>query len=246
MEESLSTEEANPSTEFGFDANQLEMLIEAGGPVVIILIALSVIALTVTLLKVWQFSQIGFGFKKHCEMAISYWQSNQTSVALNTLQPSKHPIKKVLAAAIAGMSNSNLNIEHVQDEVTRIAKQELNRMRTYLKTLEIIATLSPLLGLLGTVLGMIKAFQQLQKAGAQVDPAALSGGIWEALLTTAVGLIVAIPAVIAFNWLDKKVANYRHIMEDYVTRVFAVDAHSFINNNSRQENTPAKRAQMAT
>ena len=94
------------------------------------------------------------------------------------------------------------------------------RLRSLLRPLELIATLSPLLGLLGTVLGMIEAFRQLEVAGNQVDPAILSGGIWQALLTTAVGLVVAIPVVLAHAWLERKVERCGHLMEDAVTQVF--------------------------
>jgi biopolymer transport protein ExbB len=70
------------------------------------------------------------------------------------------------------------------------------------------------------VLGMIEAFQRLQAAGSQVDPAILSGGIWQALLTTAVGLTVAIPVVLAHAWLERRVEHCGHQMEDAATRVF--------------------------
>jgi biopolymer transport protein ExbB len=65
--------------------------------------------------------------------------------------------------------------------------------------LELISTIAPLLGLLGTVLGMIAAFQALQESGSRADPAILAGGIWEALLTTAAGMAVAIPASITLD-----------------------------------------------
>lgn len=65
-----------------------------------------------------------------------------------------------------------------------------------------MAQLAPLLGLFGTVLGMISAFQALQQAGAQVDPSILAGGIWVALLTTAVGLAVAMPTSVALSWFE--------------------------------------------
>ena len=96
----------------------------------------------------------------------------------------------------------------------------LDVLRSNLRTLEVIATLSPLLGLFGTVLGMINAFQELQNAGNQVDPGILSGGIWLALTTTAIGLAVAIPAVLAHNWLDRRVERHERFMESSVTQVF--------------------------
>jgi biopolymer transport protein ExbB len=96
----------------------------------------------------------------------------------------------------------------------------LHELRAFLRPLEVIATLSPLLGLLGTVLGMIVAFQQMEAAGRQVDPTVLSGGIWQALLTTAVGLAVAIPVVAVHSWLERKTDRVAHHMNDAVTRVF--------------------------
>src|SRR3546814_3183218 len=78
----------------------------------------------------------------------------------------------------------------------RCGNEALEGLRGQLGALEVIGSVSPLLGLFGTVLGMIEAFRQLAEAGSQVSPAILSAGIWEALLTTAVGLAVAIPVVV--------------------------------------------------
>jgi len=72
---------------------------------------------------------------------------------------------------------------------------------------------------------MIEAFRQLEGAGTQVDPAVLSGGIWQALLTTALGLVVAIPVVTAFTWLDRRVESYSIYINDAVTRVFTLSGN---------------------
>ena len=82
--------------------------------------------------------------------------------------------------------------------------------------MEVISNIAPLLGLLGTVIGMINAFSKLEEAGSRVDPAILAGGIWEALLTTAFGLIVAIPALAAFYWLDGRVDKAREDMRHLI------------------------------
>ncbi len=92
-------------------------------------------------------------------------------------------------------------------------------MRGGLRTLEVISALSPLIGLLGTVFGMIGAFQALESAGSQVDPSILSGGIWEALLTTAAGLTVAIPALAAFHWADRTIELCREKLQDRLARL---------------------------
>ena len=90
------------------------------------------------------------------------------------------------------------------------------------RLLELVGHLSPLLGLLGTVLGMIEAFQALEASGTRADPALLSGGIWEALLTTAVGLIVAVPALVALAWLEGVHERIMRRTEDVLTRLFTL------------------------
>ena len=124
--------------------------------------------------------------------------------------------------AVATSPESPADEALVREEMQRVGARELESLRSHLRVLEVIGTLSPLLGLFGTVLGMIEAFRRLEEAGSRVDPAILSGGIWEALLTTAIGLAVAIPAVAALNWLERKVERLRHDMEDCATRLFTM------------------------
>ena len=111
----------------------------------------------------------------------------------------------------------------MREEVARHVGVVLESLRTGFRPLEVISSLAPLLGLFGTVLGMIEAFRRLEEAGNQVNPAILSGGIWEALLTTAVGLAVAIPVVVLLNWLERRVDRVTHEMDNIVARVFTVD-----------------------
>ena len=101
--------------------------------------------------------------------------------------------------------NSSKNWKDQEIE-TLIHKKYLKSQR-FLPSLEIIAQVSPLIGLLGTVIGMIDSFNELELGGSLVDPSILAGGIWTALLTTAMGLIVAIPALISHYFLDKKLTN---------------------------------------
>ena len=120
------------------------------------------------------------------------------------------------------MADRTLSEETVKEEVVRVASLQLDSLRSGLRTLALIASLSPLIGLLGTVIGMIEAFQALEAAGSRVDPAILSGGIWVALLTTAAGLVVAIPAAVAHNWFEGAVYRCRRAMEDAATQVFTL------------------------
>ena len=105
----------------------------------------------------------------------------------------------------------------------RYGANALESLRAGFRALEVIASLAPLLGLFGTVLGMIEAFRGMEQAGNQVNPAVLSGGIWEALLTTALGLGVAMPVVVALSWLERRVDRLAHAMGHVVSGVFTVD-----------------------
>jgi biopolymer transport protein ExbB len=97
----------------------------------------------------------------------------------------------------------------------------IRSMERYLRGLATIASLSPLLGLLGTVIGMIKSFSQIELHGGSVNASLLAGGIWEALLTTAAGLVVAIPCLLFYNlfqgkveWVESQLASLGKELKD--------------------------------
>lgn len=204
-------------TEF---ARRIGALMDLGGPVVMLLVLMSVVAIAIALLKLWQFHSLRLGRQGFVAGCLESLRQGEDDVVLERLAAERNPIARVMEVAVRGRRDPELPLELVREEVTRVATGYLDALRSYLRGLEVIGSLAPLLGLLGTVLGMIDAFRQLENAGSQVDPALLSGGIWEALLTTAVGLAVAIPAVILLNWLEGRVERFRHRMEDAVTRVF--------------------------
>jgi len=194
--------------------------LQVGGPVVWILMVFSVVALTIVLLKLWQLSSLRAESLKTSNLALEQWRNeNDAENALERLNE-KRPIDALVAYTMRALLAGNTQVDLIREEAERRAMNQLSQLRSYLRPLEIIATLSPLLGLLGTVLGMITAFQQMEGAGSQVDPSVLSGGIWQALLTTAVGLAVAIPVVTLQSWLERKVERIAHNMNDAVTQVF--------------------------
>nr|VFJ74037.1 MAG: Biopolymer transport protein ExbD/TolR [Candidatus Kentron sp. FW] len=154
--------------------------------------------------------------------ALAHWREGNSFDALAILEGQRNPAAQTLFRAIRGRIAA-LPEARVREEVMRYGQGALFQLRLGLGPLEVIGTLAPLLGLLGTVLGMIKAFQQLEAAGNHVDPAILSGGIREALLTTAVGLCVAIPVVALLNWLERGVDHLAHDMDNFVTQIFTED-----------------------
>lgn len=199
--------------------DQIKDFLIVGGPVVWILMGFSVIAVTIVLVKTWQLTTLRAESRKSVDAALDAWRNRDIDGALAKLSD-KRPVESIVAYAMDALRHTNREVATVREEAERRALNVLHDLRSFLRPMEIIASLSPLLGLLGTVLGMITAFQQMEAAGSQVDPSVLSGGIWQALLTTAVGIAVAIPVVAMHAWLERKVERVTHIMNDAVTQVF--------------------------
>ena len=202
---------------------RLLAFLDAGGPVVLILLGCSVVALAIILVKFWQFSAARLGDRRRAPQAIALLRGGRSEEALALLSGARNPVAQVVARAIHGRQRRDLPEAVVREEVLRSGNEVLERLRAQLGALEVIGGVAPLLGLFGTVLGMIEAFRRLSEAGSQVDPAILSSGIWEALLTTAVGLAVAIPVVVLCNWFERRVERVAHEMENLVTQVFTPD-----------------------
>jgi hypothetical protein len=149
--------------------------------------------------------------------------ARQLKTELAAVQGAGDPASVTLATAIRGSLRTDVSEASVREEVERVAASGINALKSHLGLFDTIGSLAPLLGLLGTVLGMIQAFRAMEAAGRNVDPAILSGGIWAALLTTAAGLIVAIPVVAIASWFDRSILQVARKTEDAVTRIFTPD-----------------------
>lgn len=203
----------------GFSLSTLMELIELGGPIVVILMLMSVYGLAIVTLKLWQFRSIRLGERRFIEPAIAAWRTGDIYKANHVLENQPNPIARAMNLVVKG-SEAGIAEASLREEVARTAARDINVLRRHFRPLEVIGNTAPLLGLLGTVIGMIAAFNQMEAAGSQVDPSVLSGGIWEALLTTAVGLVVAIPAVAVLNFLERCVERLHEDMQDALGRVF--------------------------
>ncbi len=122
------------------------------------------------------------------------------------------PVSRMLAVGLKARKDPLWKLE---EKLTVSGQEEIQGLRKNLRGLEVIAAISPLMGLLGTVLGMVKAFNKVAQYKGQVDPSLLAGGIWEALLTTAAGLAVAIPVVIMLNYFERKVEAISFLLGKY-------------------------------
>jgi biopolymer transport protein ExbB len=188
-------------------------LIERGGWVMYWILGLSIIGLALIALKLYQFQRSGVGQAGFAPAVLAQLRANHLDVASQLLDRQRSPLARVMRTAI-DVAQSDLPAAEQEAEVVRVGEAEVHNLETYMRGLELIGNLSPLMGLLGTVTGMIGAFQVIQEAGAAVDPAKLAGGIWEALLTTAFGLTVAIPVLAAFYLFDARIERLRVQMQD--------------------------------
>ena len=207
-------------TDIGWFSDALDLL-DKGGAVIYVLLALSIIALAIILLKVFHFSRARIRRIGFVEDVVEILKRGDVKQARQILGSRVNPVAPVMDKAIETLLDRGLNEKDRDAEIGRVGTGEIRRLESYLGSLEVIANLSPLLGLLGTVIGMITAFAELEHAGAEVDPTILAGGIWEALLTTAFGLSIAIPALGAFYLLEGEVERVRNAMKDSIVRVNA-------------------------
>ena len=189
-------------------------LIEKGGFFMWPLLLCSIAALAVICERIVYFIQNQGPAVKLMESVKSLVQEKKIAEALELCRATRGPLARIGAVYL---SNIYLKKEDREELIYREGNVALEQLEHHLNKLAAIARLSPLLGLLGTVTGMILAFKQVQALGGQVDVEVLAGGIWEALLTTAVGLSIAIPAMAAFNYFESRVDKTRSRMHYFVS-----------------------------
>ncbi len=195
---------------------QIRGFLDLGGPVVAVLGVVSILTLAVVLYKMWQFRSAGVGRHKAIREALALWDKGAVRDTRGALGQSRSYLAPVVTHA--------LEAEPVPDLRARLeaeAEALFLRLETGFRALDSVAQLAPLLGLFGTVLGMIEAFQALQAAGSSVDPSLLAGGIWVALLTTAVGLAVAMPTSLVLAWFEARMQAERVFAEQALTTILA-------------------------
>lgn len=198
---------------------EAEAFLIRGGPAIWAIAALSVITVALILWKIWRLALMGAWSGRRTERAIGMWCDGDVASAQASLTGRSSLRATVACVAMQAWLDPRLNEPAAREETGRVARAQLGKARSGLRALELIATIAPLLGLLGTVMGMIEAFQALQDAGSRADPAALAGGIWEALLTTAAGMAVAIPASVSLTWFESIADRAQADMEDAATRI---------------------------
>lgn len=177
-----------------------------GGPVMIPLAACSILALGVVIDRAWTWWRLGRS--RDPEIVLARAAQGEWTEAWKLGEVSRSPVARVLAAGIQHRNPApTLAMESA-------ARHEIARLKRFLPVLDTIVTLSPLLGLLGTVTGMIAAFGIMSQSGMN-SPHAITGGVAEALIATAVGLGIAITALVPLNFFNSRVDAMHETIERY-------------------------------
>ena len=190
-------------------------IIKAGGPLMWPIIACSIIALAIIAERFWSLRTETISPPNMLNQVLGWVENNQLDVKHIQALYDTSPLGRVLAS---GLMNKSDHRDVIKEAIEDAGRQVTHQLERFLTTLGTIAMVTPLLGLLGTVLGMINVFTVIASSGVG-DPQELSGGISQALITTATGLTVAIPALIFHRLFRRKVDSLVMDMEQEATKL---------------------------
>jgi len=186
-------------------------LLAKGGVLVIPILLCSVFALAIFLERLIRFGRLRKRGEGLAHKVAGLLQQGDDPGAYEAAVQSNSPIGYVLAQA---MEVKNKERETLETVIAHATEEQMRDLSRYIQALATIGNITPLLGLLGTVIGMIKAFMVIQEMGGKVNAAVLAGGIWEAMLTTALGLSVALPVILGHSYLVSRVNKYEARLQD--------------------------------
>lgn len=196
----------------------MDVYIEAGGWLMIPILLCSVVAVAIVVERFWSLQSKKIAPLNLVAQVWQWYKSDSLDEERIDALTSSSPLGRILAAGL-------LNREHPRDvmkeSIEDTGRQVVHELERFLNTLGTIAAITPLLGLLGTVIGMIKVFSEIMKHGVG-NPSVLAGGISEALITTAAGLIVAIPTLIFYRYFRGKVDALVLRMEEEALKIVDV------------------------
>lgn len=192
-----------------------------GGPAIWAILALSVAGLAIVLWKLWRMARAGHWAREGAEAAAGLWAGGDRASALARAEAARGPRAALAEAGMAALLSGPAEDAEprAREAMALVARRAVAEAEAGLRGLDLIATVAPLVGLLGTVLGMIAAFQALEATGGAASPSDLAGGIWQALLTTAAGMAVAIPASMALSAFEGSAESLAGDLEDIAARI---------------------------
>ena len=187
-------------------------LIIKGGPVMIPIIALSIIGLALILERIWALWKIRLDIPQFAQEIFLHMERGHFQKALEQCEKVRHPIAEVFKL---GILNRTLKREGLEAMMEREGEEQIQYLEKYLGALIIIIGVEPMLGFLGTIVGLIQAFMSWEQLGSNITVSALASGIYQAMITTAGGLIVAIPYYVIYHLIVGKIKSHAQEMTYY-------------------------------
>lgn len=216
----------------------IEMIFVKGGWVMYMIVALSIYVLAINFFKAYQFISGGVFNTQFIDRVMQLIKRGELTDASAMLSRENGPVARIMRVSVQGVMNREISMKSREAEIARVGSAELRYLESHMRGLEMASAVGPLLGLLGTVIGMITAFAKLAEAGTRVDPSQLAGGIWVALITTVGGLIVAVPAMASYYLIDSLIERARATMRDVTIQILALE-DNYIRNEREQEKREA-------
>ena len=174
---------------------------------------LSLFAVSVGLFKLFQFARLGVGRRGEAERILDDWLNGRVDQAISAAGQRRSVLSRVLQAVFSGIQARPTDVTYAEELSRQTAIIELAKMSERMRSLDMVVQAAPMLGLLGTVVGMIDAFSVLAATEGAVDPTGLAGGIYVALSTTAAGRVIALLAFFIATWLEGRIDRERNMME---------------------------------
>ena len=187
-----------------------------GGPLMWPILLCSIVSITIILERFWRFYQSRTRIPNIFSRVKNLLEHNKVDEAKKLCENSSGYLAHILAV---GIHIRTRPLEEKEKIISKVGSKLIKQLEKNLSILAVIGNIAPLIGLLGTVTGMIKAFMKIQELGGRVDPSVLAGGIWEALITTAAGLFVAIPTLVAYHYFESKIDNISTEMKDVIAEL---------------------------
>jgi biopolymer transport protein ExbB len=185
-------------------------LMRLGGPIMWVILGASVVAAAVFAERMFEYRKISIPLDPFLDGIASLVKEGRFQEALERCDEAHGPAVRVIQAALL---KRDMPLMDLRESLQEVGQLQVPRLEKNLSILATVGYISPLLGLLGTVTGMIHVFQTVSGARGTVPVGELAGGVWEALLTTAGGLVVAIPAYVAYNYLASRMGTEVNAME---------------------------------
>lgn len=182
-----------------------------------LLAVLSIVAVTAGVYKFFEFIRLGVGRRREAERILDTWLAGDAESAMAAAGRRRSVLARILQSVFSGLQARPSDPSYAEELGRQTAIIELATMTSRMRLLDMVVQAAPMLGLLGTVIGMIDAFSVLAASESGVDPISLADGIWTALTTTAVGLAVALVAFFIATFFEARIDRERNMIEAIIS-----------------------------